>query len=149
MSPIGGQTEIVIPDNERQARALAEASDDAMQMKKWPRIVLDNIRADVERLSIPPPTWQPGEDRMASLRQWDAHREATQGIVEINWRAWLSRPPTASDLVQGCRAIRSLIDLQLVEPHFHKHATNIKALSLTEAGAAAARELTSASEVSA
>ena len=112
-----------------------------MQMKKWPRIVLDNIRADVERLSIPPPTWQPGEDRMASHRAWDAHREAKLGIVEIDWRSWLSRPPTASDLVQGCRAIRSLIDLQLVRAHFHKHATNIKALSLTEAGAAVATEL--------
>lgn len=113
-----------------------------MQMRKWPRIVLVNIRADVERLSIPPPHWLAGENRMASHRAWDAHREATQGIVEIDWRSWLSRPPTASDLVQGCRAIRSLIDMGLVEPHFHKHATNIKALSLTEAGAAAARELT-------
>ena len=36
MSPIGGQTEIVIPNNERQARALAEASDDPKtQAKVW------------------------------------------------------------------------------------------------------------------
>ena len=114
-----------------------------MQMRKWPRIVLANILADVERLSIPPPPWQPGEDRLANARACDRYREAKLGVVEINWRAWLSRPPTASDLVQGCRAIRRLIELHLVEPHFHKHATNIKALSLTEAGAAAARELTS------
>ena len=117
-----------------------------MQLKKWEKIVIANILADITRLSAQPEFWQPGMDRMASHRAWDGHREATQGIVEIDWRSWLGRSPSASDLSQGSLAIRRLIDLQLVEPHFRRFASNIKALSLTVAGKAAAKEITIASE---
>ena len=112
-----------------------------LKLKKWEKIVIANILADITRLSAQPEFWQPGMDRMASHRAWDAYHEALQGIAEINWRLWLGRSPTPSDLTQGSRAIRSLIDMGLVEPHFHKHATNCKAVSLTVTGKAAATEL--------
>ena len=109
-----------------------------LRLGKWEKLILANVVLHVERLSVPPPFWRPGEDRLQSAIAWRLCKNAQRGIVPVDVRRWLGRTPTPSDQTQSSRAIRTLMERGLVIGHAD---VNVKEISLTEAGKAAAAKL--------
>ncbi len=122
-----------------------------MKLSEVEKLLIISVLHHRDRLAAMfPLIWTRGTDRVEYARDRVEIERAHVGIVGVDWAGWLGHFPDARERKAGSRAIHRLIADGLLIGHKSGYGdTQIKYLALTATGEQLAKELTSASEVSA